>query len=142
MRLLQLPRFRPVPSPEPVDRNEAAAAVLERFTHGTGQSVLYAYKAQARRRQQQRAGTNAPPTKGTSESRSTSSSSAVTPQTPAPFAEPVPSAAPAPVPAPNFEHEQLRAFYLLGGAHGDEVDELIRAAAAWEPEDDPPEYVW
>lgn len=153
MKLLR----RRQPEPEPVDEADELRRweqLLQSHRTWAPRSVVRdRYHAEQRQQQQrQRAGMNAPPTNGTSQSRSAETHAAAPPQPRTEIAsthpanpEPVPSAAPAEGPAPKTQdewaYEHFLAFETLCG-NADRIAERIEEARTYEPEQAPPVYVW
>jgi hypothetical protein len=151
---VRLRRKRPAPSVEP-DRFDAAAEVLERWaTRGSGQSMTYRRRREARQRQKAKQDSvTAPPAPDarspvfleTPAAARLQPRAEIVPTPPAPFVQPVPSDPPAPVPAPKtsdeWGYEHFLAFETLCG-NTDRIAERLEEARAYEPEEAPPEYVW
>jgi hypothetical protein len=145
------------PEPEPLARDEWADLLRRYRTRSSPEMQREVYQAEARARQKARAGatpTPTPPTGGVPYSLRTHGAPAPQPRAenasapPAPFSqlEPwptTPPGGPARFDSRAHELEQLRAFYLLGGLSGDELDEAVREAVAFDEDDVEPEpYVW
>jgi hypothetical protein len=137
-------REQPVqPDPELEHR---IADVLHRYgTYRGRDSVLYAYKAEARQRQQRRAGNRNHPQPDRRSPVFLETPAAATPQIAAENSESVPSVAPAEGPAAKTEdewaYEHFLAFEKLCG-NANRIAERLEEARSYEPEDPLPDYVW